>query len=127
MRSVLSKINEHHLKCIKEIDVLCVAVLSNSQNDSVDRTITFLEEYSKNHLEFEEELMKKIDYPHYEMHLDEHNKLRDYFNFTFHNLNKMNAQEIMIFFQEIKNDLIFHIRHDDMQLISYYKERYNKS
>jgi len=122
----LSIIDEQHSIYIKLLDDLCMSVMARNRNMAI-RIFSDLTDYSKSHQEFEESLMKEINYPYLDTHLVEHYKLRDILKKIFENFDQMNIQTLISTLLEMKNDSISHILYTDMPLIRHYKHLYFKN
>ncbi len=118
----VSRINEQHSKYVKLLENLCMSSMIENNNTCIGQILSDLSAYSQSHHEFEESLMKKIDYPYYDLHITEHTKLRSILKNIFLDLDQMDTRTIMTVLLEMKNDSISHILYTDMPLIKYYKE-----
>ena len=69
------KINEQHHTLVEAVNRLHEAVTSGAPDKSLTDLLLFLTNYVGQHFADEEDLMKSVDYPHYEEHRDIHRKL----------------------------------------------------
>jgi len=121
----LSKIVKQHLKYTALLEDLRISIVKNNKDTSI-KIFSELTDYTRLHQEYEESLMKKINYPYSDLHIIEHNRLRNIFNSIFLNLHQIDTHKIVPNLLEIKNDSISHILYRDMQLVEYYKSKYKE-
>jgi hemerythrin len=72
----IKPIDAQHRVLIRMISELLTILNENFEKELISRTITSLSEYTVNHLEFEENLMEKYNYPEIDLHKKEHEELK---------------------------------------------------
>jgi len=121
-RDELSMIEEHNSKYVRLLNELCKAAMTENNHAGIGRILSDLTDHSEIYHEFEESLMEKIDYPHYDNHIVEHEKLRSILKYTLQSLYQMDTHTILTTLLNIKNDSMSHVFYTDLPLIKYYEE-----
>lgn len=120
----------HYKTNIAEIDQQHFAILASASEIARNKTLSKvqlsieLEQLNLlfiNHLEYEEELMRKINYKYLAYHIQSHERLKEEFNKVLDNLKNPRNNKVFVV-EKLDKVLLDHVDHDDMQYIQYYKQ-----
>jgi hemerythrin len=75
-------IDEQHKKILSQVNKILEAIALGRDYDVVDETISFFDQYIKDHFTYEEEYMREIGFPNIEKHIEKHDNFRN----TYKNL-----------------------------------------
>jgi len=111
------EIDNQHKKLISIIEELVLIVHTKDYNFiKIKEIVDHLEDYIKEHFEYEENLMVQYSYPHLEFHVKEHNELR----YRIHNIKVFDVNQFDEFYSDILIYLVdwltSHIMQIDKQL-----------
>ncbi len=123
---------EHYKTHIKEIDDQHLDILNqaifivrgkNMSNEQILIEIEKLDSIFISHLEYEEELMRKINYKYLTPHIDSHQRLKNDFYKILDCLKNSNQNKMHVV-EKLDKILLDHVDHDDMQYIEHYKQHH---
>jgi hemerythrin len=119
-----NEIDNQHKKLILIIEELVSIVHTREYNFiKITEIVDHLEDYIKEHFEYEENLMVQYSYPYLEFHVKEHNELR----YRIHNIKVFDVNRFAEFYTEILIYLVdwltSHIMQVDKQLGNFLIER----
>ena len=121
---------KHYKTNIDEIDNQHLAILTKAselvRNNNISPADLMLEIEAldlifTHHLEYEEELMRQINYKYLHYHIESHQRLKNDFNKILDNLKNVNYNKMFII-QRLDKILLDHVDNDDRQYIEYYAE-----
>lgn len=117
-------LDSEHKELLAKINDFMSACSQGKGRSEILNTLQFLKNYTKTHLEHEEELQRKSGYPDYQNHRKLHQKFVDEVN----RLEKQFSQsgESIVMVGEINlhlgNWFISHIKNEDTKLTAYLKD-----
>ena len=88
----------------------------NPDKEFVEKVINTLKEYIQTHFAEEEKVMKKMKFPHFDIHMTQHKDFIERiesFHHRFSNSSEQNAQVITDLLVYLEDWLIKHIKHQD--------------
>lgn len=121
---------KHYKTDIDEIDKQHLDILVKANEIVKNKTLTIdelLSEIEKlnqlfvYHLEYEEELMKQINYKYLKSHIESHQRLKYQFDKIVENLKNPIGDKYHLI-EKLDKILLDHVDHDDRQYIEYYAE-----
>lgn len=121
---------KHYKTDIDEIDKQHLDILVKANEIVRNRTLTVTEilteieklnELFVHHLEYEEELMRQINYKYIVYHIESHRRLKHEFNKIIEGLKNPNRNKYHLI-EKLDKILLDHVDHDDRQYIEYYAE-----
>lgn len=114
-------IDAQHKQLFNLLDKLYAAISSGERKEFLQMTFLFLADYAREHFAYEEELMKKFNYPDIETHITEHQRFRDdlkFFQEDFISSGDTSGPLINLIGQ-ISEWLVYHILNVDQQMGAY--------
>jgi hypothetical protein len=120
----------HYKTNIEEIDKqhLSILMISNeilrNKTSAIETLFEKIEELNKifiYHLEYEEELMRQINFKYIVAHFDSHTRLKCEFNKIITSLKDKGSNKYLLI-QRLHKILLEHVDHDDRQYIEPYSE-----
>ena len=72
----IKSIDEQHRRLFAQMDALTLALYKGQAASAIEEMIDFLDEYTEEHFNHEEELMMKYRYPEMQKHKELHDKFR---------------------------------------------------
>lgn len=120
----------HYKTDIEEIDKQHLDILLKSNeilrnktsfNDIIFEQIEELSKIFVHHLEYEEELMRQINYKYLVAHIDSHKRLKYDFDKIINSLKDNNGNKYFLI-QRLHKILLDHVDYDDRQYIECYAE-----
>ena len=119
----IRSIDEQHKKLIDIINKLIAAPNLSVCSETVSDVLSEMLRYTKEHLEFEEQLLKEHGYPDLEHHISNHLMYLEnigHFALKVMNGNQDVPEELLKYLQDW---LINHILHDDMEYSQFLKDK----
>ena len=120
----------HYKTDIKDIDDQHLDILNKANEIVRNRNLT-IEELSDKieqldqsfiyHLEYEEEMMRQINYKYLLSHIESHKRLKYEFDKIINSLKSKSGNKYFLI-EKISKILLDHVDHDDRQYIEYYAE-----
>ena len=98
--------DKHHKRLLLIINQLFFDIQKEPKSEKIKEILTHLKKYTEKHLDIEESLLKKVNYPDIEKHIYAHNEMRG------------KVKEILTF---LKNWWINHIKIMDKKYEPYIK------
>lgn len=122
-------IDSQHKKLLAQINEIINDIVSNVNQVKVKEAIGFLDSYIKEHLLFEEEYMKSINYPHLEEHKKIHQDfIQKYYKFKGEfNRGEENEKLMLEIEKYIGEWWIEHIGKEDKKYYLFAEEQKNKN
>ena len=94
---------------------LITTFFKNKGHIEIDRALDYLDKYSINHLVTEELYMEKLDYPHFDAHLAQHEMFRGFIDeMKEYSTNKVTESARLC--NKLNNWFVEHIKVTDIQL-----------
>ena len=116
LRLGIPEIDSQHETLIRLINLLHEAMLQGADKSALGGHLSQLLEYTQTHFSYEEELMSRYNYPGYEAHKSEHNRLMQHLaDLT----ERYNSGELLLSFAvalELKGWAVVHIEKSDKPL-----------
>jgi len=111
----LKSIDEQHIKIIELINTLIEHQNAPLDSDIMMDTITKLLKYSSQHLEYEEKLLKSLEYPVYKEHKELHSEYVETISgYTIEAINSKKI-DVIVFLNFLKHWWSEHILIEDMK------------
>ena len=115
----IKKIDEQHKGLVKLVNELHDAMSQGAANDVLSKVLNSLVDYTIIHFNTEEEMFKSYNYPDYQAHKNEHDKVKE-FQSKFKEGKSTITYELMDF---LSDWLINHILDSDKKYSSYLTSR----
>lgn len=118
-------IDREHEELFTRIKKLVNALKQRNEEKEVRVLIKFLEHHSKTHIKAEEQIMKEIDYPNIEKHMEDHKKIVnivDYIGTNYIHLEKRD-EYIMLLEKGLCEEIINHTKAHDFALINFIENK----
>jgi hemerythrin len=118
----ISSIDEQHKNIIRLINRLITSSSTSNPSDSASEALTEMLNYAKEHLIYEEHLLKKHNYPDFENHKAKHLEYVErlvIFSTDAMAEHKSDPEKLLIYLNEWWTH---HILHEDMRYRQYLKE-----
>lgn len=68
----VKEVDQQHQELVVKLNVFLDACVNQQGKEKIEETLTFLKDYTVEHFQSEEVLMKKYNYPEYDVHKKEH-------------------------------------------------------
>ncbi len=109
------KVDRQHQELVKLLNLLHKKIHSGCSNKIIDEVLIQLINYAENHFRDEEELMQRINYPEYEEHRAEHERLvLEVFEFKRrYEQKKVSKYDLLLF---LRDWLVDHIIGTDLKI-----------
>lgn len=114
-------LDSEHQELLEKINDFMSACSQGKGRSEILSTIQFLKNYTKTHLEHEEELQRKSGYPDYQNHKRLHQKFVDEVNRLEKQFSQQGETIVMVgeINQQLGNWLISHIKTEDTKLTAF--------
>ena len=117
------ELDEQHKKIVEVINELNTNTDLTSQSDKLHNILGRIIIYAQNHLDYEESLLKKHAYPHYEDHLSKHQEYKKKVSDFAVELLEYREEMPTKFLNYLNHWWVDHILKEDMKYKSFFEEK----
>jgi hemerythrin len=118
-------IDDQHKQLINTLNALATAYRSGEGRLVVEKTMTFLVEYTIKHFDHEEVLQKKYGYPDYEKHRQIHEDFKRVAGGLLHELKVNGPTDVFIshIYSAVSLWVVQHIKGEDIKMAAFIKSK----
>ena len=119
----IKSIDEQHEQLFSMVTTLQQSLTSKELTKEIVNTLIFLVKYTKEHFADEEEFMKSLDFPEYDLHKEKHSKLLQEVTEILTSVKKGKAIDPYKLVDFLIDWLMNHIKHEDKKIGQFFLGR----